>query len=437
MKGSDKILIYSDINTPRLGYILDLLIKQIGGLDYELMSDKEAFNEAALPKLNYSREFVSSVPSIYRDNLLAKSALEDISLRVGKWKGFPVFFTTEENKSDLPFDPFAMSFYLVTRYEEYFPNTRDRHNRFEEKNSGAYRYGFHNRPLVNMLVSRILGLLRAYYPDLRSTENEYSFLPTYDIDMAFAHKNKELKRIAGGYVKMLLGMRFRDIWKRTAVISGLLKDPFDNFDMQARMHQKYGLEARYFVNVGDHSKFDKNNPWTDQGFVQLVKKLALENAVGLHPSYYSYENPDKIKTEKERLEKITGKEIQISRQHFLKIEFPSTYNQLLNAGIKHDYSMGYATMAGFRASVCTPFRFFDLSENTEKDLMIHPFAFMDTMFHHYMKLNYNEILEEVRCLIDITRDAGGQLCGIWHNYFLSDNPERIKSYQEILKLASE
>lgn len=437
MKGSDKILIYSDINTPRLRYILNLLFQQIAGLKYELMNDKESFITATLPKLNYSNETLTPVPAIYRDHFMEKNDLEDVPLRTGEWKGFPIFFSTKVEKYDLPFDLFAMSFYLVSRYEEYISSSRDLHKRFEEKSSIAYKLGFHNKPLVNIMVSWMLQLLKSKYPDLSINEGAYSFLPTYDIDMAFAHKSKDLKRIAGGYVKMLFGMRFNDIRKRTMVISGLADDPYDNFQMQAEMHQKFGLKAGYFVNVGDYSKFDKNNPWTDARFVRLIKKIAAENEVGLHPSYYSDEDPDKIKIEKARLEEITGKEIASSRQHFLKLDFPVTYNQLINAGIKHDYSMGYATIAGFRASVCNPFRFFDLSENREKDLVIHPFAFMDTMFHHYMKLNDVEIIQIVRNMSETIRDVRGQLCGIWHNYFLADNAEYIKSYREILKLASE
>ena len=66
-----------------------------------------------------------------------------------------------------------------------------------------------------------------------------------------------------------------------------------------------------------------------------------------------------------------------SRQHFLAFELPTTYLKLIQSGILEDYSMGYASHLGFRAGICSPFRFYNLLEEKETDLVVYPFQVMD------------------------------------------------------------
>jgi hypothetical protein len=52
----------------------------------------------------------------------------------------PVF--CQRQIGDLPFDPLAATFYLVSRYEEYLPFIPDEHGRFPAKQSFAFSNGF-------------------------------------------------------------------------------------------------------------------------------------------------------------------------------------------------------------------------------------------------------------------------------------------------------
>ena len=67
----------------------------------------------------------------------------------------------------------------------------------------------------------------------------------------------------------------------------------------------------------------------------------------------------------------------ISRQHFIRFTLPDTYRQLINAGIKEEFSMGYGSVNGFRASVALPFYWFDLEKNEATSLLVYLFCFMD------------------------------------------------------------
>jgi hypothetical protein len=168
----------------------------------------------------------------------------------------------------------------------------------------------------------------------------------------------------------------------------------------------------------------------------LVKNISGYSEIGIHPSYYSNKNPEKINIEKSRLEQILNKNITKSRQHFLKLKFPETYRNLIKAGITDDYSMGYASQAGFRAGICSPFYFYDLKNEEQTNLKIHPFAFMDSMFVDYLKLNPTQTIDCVKPLIEEVKSVNGILMSIWHNYLMSNKKDYLKMFEEIVNLAN-
>ena len=49
-----------------------------------------------------------------------------------------------------------------------------------------------------------------------------------------------------------------------------------------------------------------------------------------------------------------------------------------------DYSLGYASLSGFRASICTPFKFYDLAKEQATRLVIYPFQIMDATYKYYL-----------------------------------------------------
>ncbi len=109
-----------------------------------------------------------------------------------------------------------------------------------------------------------------------------------------------------------------------------------------------------------------------------------------------------------------------SRQHFLKLRFPDTYRNLIAAGITDDYTMGYADETGFRAGICSPYKWYDLEKEVMTNLTIHPFAVMDGTLNSYLKLTPAQALEKVKSLAQEVKNVNGELITIWHNETLSD-----------------
>jgi hypothetical protein len=120
------------------------------------------------------------------------------------------------------------------------------------------------------------------------------------------------------------------------------------------------------------------------------------------------------------VEQNIPKKITCSRQHFLKISLPETYRCLAKLGITDDYSMTYAGAAGFRASICTPFLFYDLKAENTLPVKVHSCAVMDGTLNEYLQLSIPDAIEISRELIDKVKKCGGEFIAIWHNHSISE-----------------
>ena len=127
-----------------------------------------------------------------------------------------------------------------------------------------------------------------------------------------------------------------------------------------------------------------------------------------------------FKNEMKRFEAILGIRTEISRQHYLIVSMPKTYKRMASLGISSDYSMGYASMTGFRAGTSLPFKFFDVQDNKEYPLMIHPFVVMDVTLKHYLHLNPDEASAQINFLIRQIKEVKGVFTSLWHNESLSE-----------------
>ena len=314
-----------------------------------------------------------------------------------------------------PFDAFASTFYMLSRYEEYLPNRKDTHGRFPATESIAYREGFLDKAVVNRWAEMIVAILLKRFPDLHFHKTSYQYVPTIDVDLAYSYLHKGFLRTLGGYVKSLIHADFEDVRSRTHVLMGKERDPFDSFDALHHLHSTYYLKPVFFFLFSDYGQYDKNLSIYNPAFRNLIKKVADYATVGIHPSYACYENPQKLKKEIEDLSQCLHRQITHSRQHFLRLNFPETYRNLIHCGITDDYSMGFADQPGFRAGTCNSFPFYDLDLDTATSLLIHPFAFMDGTLKDYLKIPKDQVVDFVKPYIEEVKRYSGTLITLWHN----------------------
>ncbi len=417
------ILIYSKFKSSRLKYTLRLLFQDVLKTEYQICYDIEEFKESHLPKINYSDLKLKGSFQILSSNFLFEKSIQKKKLSVSKWENLTVFFQTS-NDADLPFDPFAMIFYLVSRYEEYVKiDQLDRYGRFQAEKSFAYENNFLDQPLVNLLAIKIKELLLKRFPRLVFGQSEYKYVPTFDIDMAFSYLGKGFWRNLGGGLKSVINFKFAKILERIQVLSGLKPDPFNNFDFILNKLKDHDFKPIFFLNLGTYGRFDKNVSFGDSHFYRLLQNLNVKAQLNIHPSYASNSKIELLENEIAKLEHILGGDVIRSRQHFLILNWPQTYQNLISQGILEDFSLGYASQIGFRASICTPFRFYDLEKEEESNLMIRPFAFMDGSMRDYMKLDGIEMSNKLLQLAKAVREVKGDLIGIWHNSSLAEDDD--------------
>jgi len=415
-----EIKIFARTASPRLKYIAGLIFGNILGSDWKIITYKNQIGDD--PVINYSSEEIPGSVSIKPHQLLFENGIKTILPYVGEWKGIPAFFLTDEN-SDIPFDIFAASFFLTTRYEEYLTYKPDMHGRFPAQASLASRNNFLRIPVVDLWAKVLADILERHFPDLVFRKDGYKALLTIDLDQPFAYLGRNFSRITGLMFRDIV-IRPRIAVERFRVLSGREKDPYDVFGYLISCIENTGTDVRFFAPAGRITKYDKNPSWRNKDYSRLLKEISSKYSAGIHPSYFATDDYSVFNEEKNRLGIILEKEITISRFHFLRLKIPSYYNMLEKAGIVEDYSMGYADEPGFRAGTARPFMFYNLPEERQTGLRIIPLQVMDATLYQYMKLDPEEAGKVVFSIISETRKVGGLFVSLWHNTSLTGNKER-------------
>ena len=387
--------------------------------------------------MNYSNTSFEDEIFIESIGLLNEKGINQQDINVSPQNNIPAFFQSQSDSS-MGFDVFSASFYLVSRYEEYLPSVKDIHQRFQAENSLAYKHDFLQKPLINIWANSLMQKIKQKHPDLEVISPTYNYISTIDIDNAFYYLEKGFVRSLAGFFASLFNFDFNGIQQRFAVLSGKKKDPYDTYDTQLKLQKEYNLKVIYFILLADYGLNDKNISFTKRKFQLLIKRLADYASIGIHPSYGSNTNFAKLPKEIKRLEGITKREVTKSRQHFLKLTIPETYNQLVDLGIRDDYTMGFASAIGFRASICSAYTFYNLDTETILPIKIHPFAVMDATLFYYLKLSPAKSIAQISALIEEVKNVNGTFISLWHNDTFSNYKqwEGWESvYKEMIKVA--
>ena len=410
-----KLWIYSPEVSPRLEYAAGVIFSTVLGINYEITTDRRKIGGS--PAVFYTNEKVKDQFVIRPSGLLDATGVEQIRSEVSFIGEMPVLFAAEGGS--IPFDLFSAVFYMLSRYEEYLPFSPDAHGRFPGAASLAGRGGFLRIPVVEIWSKFLAIELIRRYPVLTIRHNEYSALVTVDVDQPFAYRSRGFLRSMGGLVKGLAGVGARPA-DRIRTMTGELPDPYDSFGYIEEKLKESQSEALFFFPTGDQGEYDHNPPFRDHDYGEIIRRYDRMYGSGLHSSYRSAGRIRTLKTEAERYSAITGHPPVKVRQHWLLLNMPDTYRDFREAGMTHDYTMGYHDEPGFRAGIARPFPFYDLATERATTLTVVPFQVMDVTLRQYLHLQPEAALEVVRTLIAATRNAGGLFVSIWHNTSLNE-----------------
>lgn len=429
--------------TGRVMYAMELLLGQLLGLEFDCTVDAELFNAYEGPKMQYGSQRQGEAPFVKAVDLLFERHIHEQSFRTVDFEGTVAPYAVYGQGNLLPFDVFAASFFLVSRYEEYLSQVRDKYGRFRAESTWMFENDMLQKPLVDIWTLALGARLQAVYPDLPIKKRKFTFIPTYDVDAAWAYKSKGVYRTLGGFIKDLsLGDRER-IRERHQVLMGKRKDPFDSFEFQFELQKEFKLKPIYFILCGEYDTNDKNISIRKAAFRSLIKTLGDHADVGIHPSFSSYLDIDKLRKEINSLSEVLHRPLTKSRQHFLRMNLPRSYQKLIELDISDDYTMGFASQAGFRAGIADTFRFYDLENDMVTNLRVHPFALMDGTMRDYLNLDLEASYALTTQLIDEVKAVGGTFIYLTHNETLGGEqrwvgwPEMYRQMLEYITKAPE
>ncbi len=334
-------------------------------------------------------------------------------------------------------DLIASSYFFLARYEEWIgTDSVDIHGRFDGKESLAYKGGFIHRPIVDEYGRYLRRKLREQGVEISEPPQKiHRIYLTHDIDIAFCYRT----------LRNLAGALFRSVIKRKNEFTSALKVYLGNLQtdpMYSTYQFAFRTDAELCGNVqticffkslaGKKEKYDLPSYSLASKDIQHLFRLCRQKNVdiALHPSYAAGANPILIANEKINLEKHSTVSVWFSRHHYLRLQKVTDMQYLLKSHITDDFSMGYASVAGFRLGTCRAVRWINPETRKVTELVLHPLTAMDgTLFHeNYMNLSEAKAFDYLKQLIDTTQEHNGDITLLWHtNQFLCENQRNFYS----------
>ncbi|MFN9950184.1 MAG: DUF7033 domain-containing protein [Bacteroidota bacterium] len=364
-------LVFAEEVSPRLIYIVDVLWNQ----QARVTSDPSFFSLFQGDKIQYTNVLRwQGILHIQPHGLLAQSDIRSIHIQMDTWEDLPVFFS---GTGDIPFDWFAASFYLISRYEEYLPFQQDAYGRYPASESLAYRKGFLDKPLIQHWTACIRKRFNLH--SLGNLPAAPVIQTTYDVDELFQYLHLPASRQLKKALRQFLRGEFSLLKTQWRVLTARQKDPYDVWEWL--WHSLLSSQQRpifFFSGADKVSGNDRQLSVLHPAAKNILGACMKGGEIGWHPSWASGDQPEILQEEYARLQDVTGQSLRHSRFHYLRFRLPVSYRRLMELGVQHEYSMGYGTDQGFRASYADPFPWFDVERNEATALILHPFSYMDS-----------------------------------------------------------
>ena len=259
----------------------------------------------------------------------------------------------------------------------------------------------------------------------------YNPIITHDVDRFY--KWKVFKSIFGESGRIFRG---KSSWSLIEAWNSFLKrketDPFSNLIEIAELDKNMGFKSVfYFMTTEErHPKNINDYHINDHNILDILKQLvSMDSEIGLHPGILTFNDENRIRDQKIRLEEAVQQEVVRSRQHYLKYEYPTTFKILESIGVKNDSSI-LIDMSNVKEKDKRSTYFMSDEEGNRMNISQTPLVFMDT---HHMQMKDDVILDILEKSVAPAKRDGGEVMILWHNNNISNSRE-LGLYKEALEV---
>ena len=231
------------------------------------------------------------------------------------------------------------------------------------------------------------------------------------------------------------------------------QDPLHCYERWLEAEAAVGARSTFFFwpgwgSVGKHHSSDCTYELSDKvvfdgqkcTVAEMIREIDHRGwEIGLHPSWYSFDDVDEMKRQKAALEKALGREVVSVRQHFLHYDIRVTPHIQAEAGLRYDSTLGFNDNVGFRFGTCYPWRLYDLQAEEELPILEVPLIIQDGAMlkpEKGMRLDGETAFQYVVQLTESVERVSGVMTLLWHPNYL-DNPIWWNLYNRILAYLKE
>ena len=317
----------------------------------------------------------------------------------------------------------------------------DAKNRFARERNNLRSAGLFSRPVADEHFLDNGGEKPAW-----PSGKKFAVCLTHDVDNVSRYSIHQALRRTGKYpvragtVLSWISNMFRSgIDLTRAVINGGSKDPLHCYEEWLHAEEKVDARSTFFFwpgkenvkrphhtdclyNLSDTIVFDGRKCSVSE-MMREIDRRGWE--IGLHASWYSFDDVSEMKRQKEVIEKVLGHDIVSVRQHYLHYDIKTTPMVQEEAKFKYDSTLGFNCDTGFRFGTSYPWNIYDLEKESPCSVIEVPLIIQEGALlrdKRGLGLNEDEAFKRVTILAKSVEKVGGVLTLLWHpNHIIRSN----------------
>jgi peptidoglycan/xylan/chitin deacetylase (PgdA/CDA1 family) len=366
----------------------------------------------------------------WRSTTLVRSEWDGVSLPVPGGR-----FTTPSDPGALPGEWLPALWQALSREEERQDPRRDQWECF----SGAYTrldgVGLLETPFVNLAAATLRARLDAWC-GARGAKLEtvprwkdgarFAVALSHDVDdVRLRSVRQSLRLLALARSPRSYALRGGLTALKRALGRSVEPDPYAQFERWIAEETRRGFRSTFFAfarprgahefdatyALGDPVPFEGKRPRVG-AMLRALAERGFE--IGLHGSYRTWRDPRALAAQRAALAAAVGREVTVTRQHFLRLDPAKTFDAQEAAGFTADSTLGYNERIGFRAGIAAPFHPWNAAGSAAHALLEVPLTLMDGALFRGMSLSADDAERRTIAHLEGVERANGLAGLLWH-----------------------